>query len=352
MEESTPRSEALPSLSIIVVTFNCERNLQQCLTLIQEQDYPRNKYEILVVDGGSTDGTLKVAESFGARILIRADYRDNQEARRAVGLLEAAGQILAYIDSDNYLPDRNWLRAMVRPFVDDGQIVGTQTLRYAYRPLDSALNRYHALLGATDPVAFYLGKQDRLSWAAQKWKRARRIEDRGDYFAVDFDPMAWPTLGCNGFLIRKDLLLKSQCDPDLFFHIDVTYDLAKLGFTTYGIVKNAIIHTSSETFFSFMRKRWRYMRNYHLTQDAKRRYLVYDSRSLRDRIALARYVFFSLTVLRPTLDALQGYAKIRDRAWFIHPFVCLSFLMVYGGGYLVDQAQRMYAKIGVVVRRG
>ena len=58
-------SEDLPSISIVIPTYNSERTLSLCLGSIAEQDYPREKIEIIIADGGSKDRTLEIAEKFG-----------------------------------------------------------------------------------------------------------------------------------------------------------------------------------------------------------------------------------------------------------------------------------------------
>ncbi len=53
-------------LSIVISTYNCAGTLQACLDSIFEQTYPG--IEIVIADGGSTDGTLAVIEANSARI--------------------------------------------------------------------------------------------------------------------------------------------------------------------------------------------------------------------------------------------------------------------------------------------
>ena len=109
-------SKNLPSISVLIPTLNAARVLEKCLESIKKQDYPKEKIEIIIADGGSIDQTLAIARKYGARIF------DNPlktgEAGKAVALKEAKNQIVALIDSDNLLPQKNWLRKMVVPFTD------------------------------------------------------------------------------------------------------------------------------------------------------------------------------------------------------------------------------------------
>jgi len=317
----------LPSISIIIQTLNSDKIIDKCLRSISIQDYPKERIEILIIDGGSSDSTIKKGKHFGATIIVEKDKRENQESRKAVGLLKARNDIVAFIDSDNILPHPKWLLKMVKPFCEDEQIVATQPLRYAYDKSASLLNRYFALFGVNDPVPYYLNKRDRLSWVEQSWNLLGSAEDRGDYYFVKFKPDAVPTLGANGFLARRNILLKAKCSPEEFFHIDVNCDLISLGYNTYGIVKEDIIHISGDKIYSFIRKRFRYMKQYYLKDKSLRRYKLCGA---SDRKNLLKYIFFSLTIIEPLIQSVRGYLKIRDKAWFLHPVMCLAALYIYG----------------------
>ena len=107
-------SKKLPTVSILVATLNAGRVLEKSLASIAKQNYPKNRVKIIIADGGSTDETLKIAKKYGAKI-----YRNplkTGEAGKAVALRQARGELSALVDSDNYLPTKNWLKRMVEPF--------------------------------------------------------------------------------------------------------------------------------------------------------------------------------------------------------------------------------------------
>jgi glycosyltransferase involved in cell wall biosynthesis len=88
-------SESFPLVSIIIPTFNSESGIECCLKSIKEQTYPN--IEIIIVDRHSCDRTVKIAEKFNARILIKNLERS---AARNQGAKEAKGSFLFFIDSD------------------------------------------------------------------------------------------------------------------------------------------------------------------------------------------------------------------------------------------------------------
>jgi len=318
---------SLPSISVVMPTLNSATTLKYCLESILVQDYPQSLIEVLIVDGGSNDATLAIAKSFGCRIIQEEKERNNPEGRKAIGLKSAHNELVAFIDSDNILPHKEWFKKMVAPLLDSPEIIATQPLRYAYKSDASILNRYFALMGVNDPVAYYLNKRDRMSWAEDTWNLLGDSSERDGYLVVKFKSKNIPTLGANGFLIRREILLKSRCSPQEFFHIDVNCDLVALGYNTYGLVKEDIIHLTGNTFFSFLGKRMRYMRRYYQENNSARRYSVY---TYEDKAKLVRFIFITLTLVKPFYDSFRGYRKIHDRAWFLHPLMCLGILFAYG----------------------
>ncbi|MBU3956768.1 glycosyltransferase [Patescibacteria group bacterium] len=58
-------SKNLPSISVLIPTLNAASVLGKCLKSIVEQDYPKNKIEIIIAHGGSTDKTLEIAKKYG-----------------------------------------------------------------------------------------------------------------------------------------------------------------------------------------------------------------------------------------------------------------------------------------------
>jgi glycosyltransferase involved in cell wall biosynthesis len=323
--------KALPPISIIVVTRDSQRTIKECLRLIRAQRYT-NKVQVIIVDGGSTDKTLDIARNSGLNVkIIDGGYKDNQEARRAIGITHARYEICCFIDSDNFMLETDWLERMVEPLLVDDELVATQTLRYAAPKNSSVLNRYFGLIGGADPVAYYLGKNDRLSWAFKRWKLLGTVlEDSDTYIKVAFDPANYPSVGCNGVMFRKSTLLKSKWgEPDNYFHADVFVDVAKLGYNKFGIVKNQIFHITAGTPMSFLAKRRKYMRLHHQGFHSQRRQLVFDPRKPRDVLNLAKFVILAMTFVEPFYQSLRGYLKKRDSAWFLHPLITAGMALMY-----------------------
>ena len=74
--------DSLPFISVLIVSYNEENYIAKCLNSLIEQTYPKKKYEIIIIDSGSTDNTLSIAKKIVndyKRTLIRDDEKNNLE---------------------------------------------------------------------------------------------------------------------------------------------------------------------------------------------------------------------------------------------------------------------------------
>ncbi len=104
VSEIPPALATAPKASVIVASYNAASTLGACLDALKQLNY--QEYETVVVDDGSTDSTLSIAEAAGVRT-IRREHRGLAAARNA-GIEAASGDIIAFIDADARA-DRDWL---------------------------------------------------------------------------------------------------------------------------------------------------------------------------------------------------------------------------------------------------
>lgn len=95
---------ALPLISIIVPVFNSEKYLERCLSSIKDQTY--KNLEIIVIDDGSTDGSLQIINDFQTidnRFIVINQNNKGPGSARNKGLQIAKGDYLAFVDSDDWI---------------------------------------------------------------------------------------------------------------------------------------------------------------------------------------------------------------------------------------------------------
>jgi glycosyltransferase involved in cell wall biosynthesis len=98
-----------PRVSVVVCAYNAERTMDQCLASLETLNYP--DYEVIVVNDGSTDGTLEISEHYRYCRVISQPNKGLSVARN-VGAEAATGEIVVYTDSD-CVADPDWLTYLV-----------------------------------------------------------------------------------------------------------------------------------------------------------------------------------------------------------------------------------------------
>jgi glycosyltransferase involved in cell wall biosynthesis len=111
------------SLSVILITSNEEANIGACLESVAFAD------EIVVVDSGSTDSTVEIAERFGAKVVIKDDWPGfGLQKQRALDL--ATSDWVLSIDADERIPEA--LRSQMLAAMADGACAGYRLNRLSW----------------------------------------------------------------------------------------------------------------------------------------------------------------------------------------------------------------------------
>jgi GT2 family glycosyltransferase len=123
----------LPSVSIVIPTYGRPGELALCLDSIAGLDYPRDRFEVLVVDDGGPTPLDEVVAPFRSQVRLTLMRQGNAgpAAARNAGAERAAGEYLAFTDDDCRL-DPGWLRALAAVWAEVPRgMVGGLTLNGA-----------------------------------------------------------------------------------------------------------------------------------------------------------------------------------------------------------------------------
>ncbi|MBN3037899.1 MAG: glycosyltransferase [Candidatus Omnitrophica bacterium] len=108
-------------LSVVIPTYNRKEALRNCLLSLKGQDFQRDKYEIIVVDDSSQDGTEELVRSLAGEdgnIRYVKQLHKGPAAARNLGAKEANGPVVGFTDDDCVL-EKDWIRLMVQSHRDD-----------------------------------------------------------------------------------------------------------------------------------------------------------------------------------------------------------------------------------------
>lgn len=320
------------SITVSTISYNDESILEDCLISIRNQNYDQKLVNILIIDGGSNDGTLRIAQKYGATIISRPELKNRPDIRGGMAFALPKTDLILFFSADNRLQEPDALAKMIETFIDE-DIVACETLRYGYRRIDPILSRYFTLIGGSDPIAVGLGKADRGPYDNDGlWHSFGTVQDCGEYYKIKFEPDASkiPTIGANGFLVRRELIEKMDYKENAA-HIDMCVSLIRKGYDTFAFVKDKhVIHYISVRLIPFLKRRLLYADTYSADK-IKREYGVFHK---KDTARLILIVFTNLTVVVPFLRAIRGYIYVKDIAWFLHPMICFVFTLGYSWFYI------------------
>lgn len=97
-------------LSIIIPVYNVELYIEKCLQSCLSQDIPYDEYEIIVVNDGSPDGSLAIAESIAkttTNMTIISQKNGGLSAARNTGMSVAKGEYIWFVDSDDWIETKD-----------------------------------------------------------------------------------------------------------------------------------------------------------------------------------------------------------------------------------------------------
>lgn len=150
----------MPTASIIIRTKNEEKGLPLCLNAIKKQKY--SDYEIIVVDSGSKDKTIKVAEEHGCKTVLIPEKDFSFGYSLNVGIKEAKGEIMVIISAHCLPANNDWLSFLIKPFFSFLNLAGVYGRHVPY--LDASPQEKRGLAEAFPPgdeIRFY--ENDRFS---------------------------------------------------------------------------------------------------------------------------------------------------------------------------------------------
>jgi glycosyltransferase involved in cell wall biosynthesis len=106
---------------VTIATYNSAQTIHDALSSIFSSDYPAKSFEVVIADGGSSDGTLDIAKRFPVRIYSRPNA--SVGSRRNLSIRESKGEIVCCVDSDIVVPN-DWLRKISDYFDQHPEVDG------------------------------------------------------------------------------------------------------------------------------------------------------------------------------------------------------------------------------------
>ena len=313
--------EFLPLVSFIMPTLNAEKYLGRSLASIRNQDYPTEKVEIIVADGGSTDNTIAIAQRYGCRVI--PNPKVIHDAGVSLALEESNGEIRFIVAADNELPRRDWVSLMIKPFQENEDIYGAFP-RVISPKEDDSVNRYFNLTHC-DPFNWFVFHNEA---DPRLFDRTYPVIKRGNgYVIYAYSVERYPMIGFSqGFAVRKDFIRKPEYAADDILPV---IQMIEEGKKIAHVPEACIYHWHLHGFKSFLQK-YKQRVNDNLTKEGYGYRGRVNFLSQRRKRRQYLWALYSLTVVLPLFDALKGMRHDRDYAWLWHPLAtfCLAWSVI------------------------
>lgn len=313
-----------PFFSIIIATYNSERTLGYTLDSIRKQSIAQSELEIIVVDGGSTDKTLKIAKKYQA--IIYDNPKRLPEYAKAVGTAHAIGHYIMRMDSDEEFSYHTQLQEKMEFLQKHPELKMLLPNRYVRGRSNICGISADYMNSLGDPFSYFV-----YNTKIDKYETYHKniISEEGKYAIMQFDPCdVYPLADSGTSVLSLDYMREKYPDTyDTIEFICGAYDKIISDTKLCGIIKgDDIKHNCSSSFKTYLSKlKFRVINNlFHKGESgfsSKERF----NNNLRQRKIL--FCFYALIVPVPILDSIRLSIIYKNPTYLLH-FIYLYYVCI------------------------
>lgn len=324
-------SNNYPLVSVVIATFNSSKLLSRTLDALVGQTYPREKMEILTVDGGSTDNTLQMAKEYGCKVIHNPETEPVHA--KVLGIQKAIGKYLMVLDHDEVLVNPNSIKARIELLEMHLSCKVAFCSGYK-RPKDyPLLNEYISEFG--DPFSLFVYNFSKGAGFFEKsLRRICEIEDEDSNHMIIsfahskhlpiFELCCLATIvNIEWFKSHSEIESKPQDMAHMF------YIMLSLGYPEVVILKNdPLVHYSADSLKAYYPKlKWRIRNNVHFADkgengfNGRQKYIRYS------RYKKYLYVPYTVFIIPCFGHGLYLTLMRRNPVFLLHPFLCWYVLI-------------------------
>jgi len=310
-------SENFPRVSFIMPTLNAEAILENCLASIAQQNFPREKMEIILADAHSTDRTRDIAKKFG--VIVLDDDGKNMEEGKRLALRNATGEFIVFVDADNEITHDDYISLAVAALQKNPQALGVESYYLPSPKMSSFCTYITHLLHISDPIAWLMSANPKM------------ISRDGDIERWTLPPntFSYP-LGANGFVFRRADLESVKADEQ-FQDTHVALYLMKRGQREWLRIRGrGVHHYYIQTLWKFVQKRRRATVHFLRVQEEAKINWMRE----KPPIPIWLAAIYCVTFVGPIYHTLRGIVRDKDLRWLWHLPTCLGSVLGNAWGVL------------------
>jgi glycosyltransferase involved in cell wall biosynthesis len=301
MQASPDPAAQWPRVSFIMPTLNAEALLDNCLSSITRQTYPRERYEIVLADAHSTDRTHEIAKKYGA-IVLDDDGKNMEEGKR-LALRRATDEYIVFVDADNEITHADYIELAVKALAANPQALGVESYYLPSAKMSSFCAYITHRLHISDPIAWLMSANPQLVAHAGEVER----------WTLPPDTCAYP-LGANGFVFRR-ADLESVKAGEHFQDTHAALHLMRAGKREWLRIRGrGVHHYYMQTWWGFVKKRRRATVHFLRTQEEVKTNWMKE----KPPVPLWLAGVYCITFVGPIYHTIVGLFRDRDARWLWH----------------------------------
>lgn len=302
----------LPKISVAIPVLNNESILVGFFKRIVNQNYPKEKIELIVADGGSKDRSTEIARKYGAKIF--SNRKVLAEPGVSLAISKASGEIIMILAVDNFLDDPESLSKTAKAFSNKNVFAAFP--RHESSPTDSIYTKY--INTFTDPFNHFV-----YGYAAngRTFKKVYNVLESNEIYDVynftssrDIPLIAF----AQGFAVRSSYVRKTKDSMD---DIKPVMDIINEGKKIAFIHSVSLFHHTVNSLAHFIRKQRWATRN---VLEKKEYGISYRSFKLSSsqRFRMKIWPLYAVSFVIPMVFSFFHLIKDREVMWLAHAPLC------------------------------
>lgn len=307
-------TEALPRISCCIKTYNEERNINDCLSSIFNQNYPKDKLEVILVDDKSTDNTVEIAREFPVKILFSG--KRDPDLSMMMGFKEASGMYFITIDPDMQFRGKDWFIKMVKPLIENPNMAAAITKYYSH-PKESLVTKYLSL----DPF-----QRDLIYQLFSTNIEGVITEKRDGYYICEYTEDKIPPQSHG--LYRVSVMRKIINQQKIWYDMGNLVLLVKEGYTKFAYIPDAgFYHLHADSLSQLVSKRIRNVEKSYLRYlDKSSHFRWFSLNSTKDIVKIILLII-SANLFFP-IFLISLYKVVKYKNWLYILEAPITFLLV------------------------
>ncbi len=318
-----------PKISLIFVAFNDAQGVRRCLGSVKNQDYPQDKIDIVFVDDGSTDDSVKVAKSFGARVFVQPKgyiYKN-----WILGLHNIQGDYIFSLETDIVLAGKDFLKNMVSPMLADNRIIASFTDEKPSSDMHWAARFLTYNIAMCDPFLEFL----------LDTVESKIIEKRKGYALCKFDEKLPSPVR---MFYRVEYLKRTpNWKAKNYFDHDFVINCVRSGYPYFAYVPNpGYVHYTVKSLKQLIDKRVRNVKMHFLPYYKNSEYIFLNSNKKSEVLKLILFVIYANLLFPAAARGLFRFLKHKDWVLLMEPIITIGVVDALIITFLKDKMGRMF----------